>query len=110
MILPLKHLSGNNCSLASVKLFKTSPPLLGGFEACGRAYGTKILKSELLAPQKHFLPIQVMNPVSCSLSWLLPCGRVMPKSLKRAAGAGDICKKGGRTYTTAHSCASGYSG
>lgn len=76
-------------------LSKMSAPFLGGFEACGRAYGTKILKNESLAPHGRFLPIQLMNSVSChgaSLSQLLPCGRVMPKGLKSTAGAGDICK------------------
>lgn len=98
-ILPLKHLSGNSYSLAFVKFFsKYLLPCLGFWDMC-RAYGTKILKSELLAPHKHILPIQLMNSESCSLSWLPPYGRVMPKGLKRPAGAGDICKEGGRTDT-----------
>jgi len=36
-------------------LSKISAPLLGGFEACGSAYGTE---DESLAPHKHFLPTQ----------------------------------------------------
>lgn len=76
-------------------LSKISAPPLGGFEACGRAYGTKILKNDSLAPQKPFLPMLLMNSANCSggsLSQFEPYGRVMSKGLKRAVRDGDICK------------------
>eukprot|EP00069_Balaena_mysticetus_P000331 bmy_14572T0 len=73
--------------------------LLAEMENSGRVWKVRCLEVRGYTKIQYGCERKGKNSESCSLSRLLPYGRVMPKGLKRPAGAGGICKEGGRTDT-----------